>query len=252
MKHDDVDRRLRAALTPKRRDADPRLREELLTAHRRAYPNRKKWTVMTHKTWFRPVLAGVALTVLGIAACTAPTDYDVEMGKQVNIAFANPDKSLPDLESQFSEVRAYIDALPAVEGSGLMIECQPGGPSIARITVWGQNLDGDAFVADLEARFPFLQSADITLTPLEGTASGTLADRFGHDVFHVEVHGETAEEIRLQILEQLASQGLGGDPQVEVIDRPDGRREIRVEMQCEQGATKDAAEGCRTIEIKQN
>lgn len=190
---------------------------------------------MTHKIWFRPVVAGVALLILGIAACTAPTEYDVEMGKQVQIAFADPGKSLPDgslpdLEAQLAEVQAYIDALPVVEGSWFTIEAQPNGPVTAGITVWGQNLDGDALVADLEARFPFLQSADITLTPLEGTMQGTFVDRLGHDVFHVEVDGGTAEEIRMQILTELTRAGMSGEPEVEVIDRPDGQREVRIEM----------------------
>lgn len=190
---------------------------------------------MTHKIWFRPVVAGVALLILGIAACTAPTEYDVEMGKQVQIAFVDPGKSLPglslpELEAQLAEVQAYIDALPVVEGSWYTIEAQPDGPVTAGITVWGQNLDGDALVADLEARFPFLQSADITLTPLEGTMRGTFVDRLGHDVFHVEVAGETAEEIRMQILTELTRAGLSGEPEVEVIDGPDGRREVRIEM----------------------
>ncbi len=206
---------------------------------------------MTHKIWFRPVVAGFALLVLGIAACTAPTEYDVEMGKQMMIAFANPDKSV-DVLAQLNEVQAYIDALPAVEGSLYTIEGQPGGPDVARITVWGQNLDGDALVADLEARFPFLQSADITLTPLEGTMQGTFVDRIGHDVFHIEVDGETAEEVRMQILAELARAGMGGEPEVEVIDHPDGRREIRIEMDDVQGQDQDGAETGRTIEIQQN
>lgn len=251
MKHDDLDRQLRAALTPRRRDTDPRLREELLAGHRRAYPQRKRWNVMTHKIWFRPVVAGFALVALGIAACTAPTEYDVEMGKQLQIAFANQGKST-DLEAQLNEVQAYIDTLPVVEGSWFTIEAQPDGPVTAGITVWGQNLDGDSLVADLEARFPFLQSADIALTPLEGTMRGTFVDRLGHDVFHIEVQGETAEEIRMQILYELARRAPGSDPQVEVIDHPDGRREIKIEVDDAQGQDQDGAETGRTIEIQQN
>ena len=206
---------------------------------------------MTHKIWFRPVVAGFALVVLGIAACTAPTEYDVEMGKQVQIAFADPGKT-GDIEGQLNEVQAYIDALPEVEGSWFTIGVQPGGPVTAGITVWGQNLDGDALVADLEARFPFLQGADITLTPLAGTMHGTFADRLGHDVFHIEVDGETAEEIRMQILTELTRQQPGSDPQVEVVDHPDGRREIKIEMQDVQGQDQDDAGTSQTIEIQQN
>ncbi len=206
---------------------------------------------MTHKIWFRPVVAGFALLILGIAACTAPTEYDVEMGKQMQIAFSNPDKSV-DVEAQLNEVQAYIDALPVVDGSWYTIEAQPDGPVTAGITVWGQNLDGDALVADLEARFPFLQSADITLTPLEGTMQGTFVDRIGHDVFHIEVDGETAEEVRMQILTELTRRQLGGDPEVEVIDHPDGRREIKIEMDDVQGQDQDGTAGPKVIEIQQN
>ena len=40
---------------------------------------------MTRSLWMRPLLAGLALVVVGIAACTTPTEYDVEVGQRVRI-----------------------------------------------------------------------------------------------------------------------------------------------------------------------
>jgi hypothetical protein len=34
----------------------------------------------------------------------------------------------------------------------------------------------------------------------------------------------------MQILEEITRRDLGVDPEVEVIDHPDGRREVRIEM----------------------
>lgn len=190
---------------------------------------------MTRKIWFRPVLAAVGLVILGVAACTAPTEYEVEVGKQMSIAFADPGKSLPDLEAQIAEVQAYIDGLEAVDGCWFNIQARPDGPVNAEITMWGQRLDGEALRADLLARFPFLNDAEIAFTPLAGATHGTFADRLGHDLFHVEVSGGTAEEIRMQILEELTRQQLSGDADVEVTDGPDGRRQVRIEIKDVQG-----------------
>ena len=44
--------------------------------------------------WFRPLLACLSVLIIGVAACNAPTEYEVQMG-QMNAAMA------PDIETVF-------------------------------------------------------------------------------------------------------------------------------------------------------
>jgi len=98
------------------------------------------------------------------------------------------------------------------------------------VMAWGQDLDGDALVAELRRQVPELQEADISFESLTGTIEESFASKLKREIFQLEVDGATEEEIRAQILEQLAAQGVAeGDAQVEVIQQ-DGMTEIKVQV----------------------
>lgn len=251
MRDRELDTMLRRVHAPAAGD-DPRrdrLRAELVAAHRRRHPRKQRWNIMTHKTWFRPVVAGLALLVLGVAACTTPTEYDVQMGQQVTLGLDGADKAAS--EAMIQEVAAWLEGRDGVEGIMVGIEEIAGGPLTANMTVWGQGLDGAALQADLAVAFPALAEADVTVEALAGTVDGHLADAMGHALFGIEVSGETAEEVRLEILAQLAAEGFSGDARVEVIDEG-GERRINIELNDVQAADDAAAggEGERVIEVK--
>ena len=108
-----------------------------------------------------------------------------------------------------------------------------GGPKTIEVMAWGQDLDGDALVAELRRQVPELEDADIAFETLSGTIEESFASKMKREVFQMEVDGATEEEIRAQILAQLAEQGVAeGDAQVEVIQE-DGMTEIKVEIQQE-------------------
>ncbi len=231
MPHEDMDSRLRALFAARRPGRDTHrdeLRATLLAHHHRAYPQTKRWTIMTHRIWFRPTLAALAITVLGVAACNTPTSYDVKMGQRVAIAVDGPAKAA-DLEAQLNEVSAFVETLPDVDGVWASIDATPDGTTTAGLNVWGQSLDGTALQDALQQHFPFLADAAITITPLAGEAHGSMVDALGHTLFHAEVQGETAEEVRQNILRQLADQGFTGDARVEFIEG-DGHHTINVEL----------------------
>jgi len=252
MRDHDVDRtlrRLHATRPPGDGAHRRRLRDELLAAHRRRYPQRKGWTIMTHRIWFRPALIGVAVLALGIAACTTPTEYDVEVGQKMTISFADAAKS-GDVDALIEAVAAYAETLEGVEGLWVSVDETDGGEVTGELALWGQDLDPAALQAALAAQFPELADAAITVTPLEGPVQGSLAEALGHEVFAFEVDGETAEAVRLQILQQLAAQGFDGEAQVEVVDE-DGLRTINIDLedlQDQDGAGGDSL----VIELKQD
>ena len=206
---------------------------------------------MTHRMWFRPVAAMLALTVLGIVACTAPTEYEVEMGKQLNVSLDGLDKSV-DLEGRLEELSAWFEARADVEGVWVGIEELHEGPTRAELTVWGQGMDSAQLEADLRADFPDMADATIEITDLTGKARGSIAEAMGHDLFHLEVTGETAEEVRTSILEAMAAQGIEGDVHVHM-EEGDGHRTFTVDMEAEvpgeDGATAET-EDTMIIELK--
>lgn len=179
--------------------------------------------------WTRPALVAMILLALGIAACTVPTSYDVGMGQKLSISLADKGGSCADLEPTLREISTYLDGLPGVEQAGIAVRVM-GGETVIDLMIWGQELAAGDLAADLRARFPLLADAEIATEELAGTVRGSLAEAFGHAAFGLEVDAGTAEEARLQILQQLAAQGFGGDAQVEVVDDADGRRTIRVEL----------------------
>jgi hypothetical protein len=179
--------------------------------------------------WTRPALAVMILLALGIAACTVPTSYEVGMGQKLKITLADKSVAPGDLEPSIREITDYLDSLPGVEQAGVAVRIM-GEATTIELMVWGQDLAAGDLAADLRSRFPLLADAAITTEELAGTVRGSLAQAFGHAAFGLEIDAGTAEEARLQILQQLATQGFGGDAQVEVVDDADGRRTIRVEL----------------------
>ncbi len=249
MRNRDLDRMLREAHAAPPRPDDPDrdgLRARLVAEHRRAHPRNQRWKIMTHRIWFRPAVAMVAIAALGVAACTTPTEYEVPMGQQLSLAFSGAAKD--GAASLVEEVAAWVETRPGVEGVMVGLEERADGPLTGHLTVWGQDLDGERLQADLASRFGDLAGAEVTVKALEGTVEGNLAAAMGHAVFGLEVSGETAEEVRAGILAQLAAQGFGGEAQVEVIDA-DGQRTVNIELNDVQ--TGDAAgAGEVIIELK--
>ena len=156
-----------------------------------------------HTPWFRPVIASLALLVIGIAACNAPTQYDVEVGKKLTITFAGAAKAngdCVDFQAEIEPIVAFVDAWPGADDVIVNVSQVDGGPVTLALMVWGQGLDSDALQTALVEEFPILAEAEFAVETLEGSVDGNLGEAFGHAVFDFEVSGETAEEIRQQIL----------------------------------------------------
>lgn len=72
-----------------------------------------------------------------------------------------------------------------------------------------------------------MANAEIIFEPLTATINETFWDKWGRQVFNIEAEGASGEEIREQILQQLAEDGYTGDAQVEVISQ-DGLQDIKI------------------------
>jgi hypothetical protein len=176
----------------------------------------------------RFAFVGLALVMLGVGACTTSTTTEVDMGKKMTIGFSA--KADVDMISIDTGLANFLDTMPGIENVSVSIRETVDGPKIIEVMAWGQDLDGDALVAELRRQVPELQDADISFETLSGTIEESFASKLKREIFQIEVDGATEEEIRAQILAQLAEQGVAeGDAVVDVIQQ-DGMTEIKVKV----------------------
>ena len=209
------------------------LERRLVSEYRTIQSRKRRWLVMLNP-WNRVgrlALVGLTLIILGVGACSTSTTTEVDMGKKMTIGFsAQTDADMISVDTGLSN---FLDAQPGIENVSVSITEMCGGPKTIEVMAWGQDLDGDALVAELRRQVPELKDADIAYETLSGTIEESFASKLRREVFQIEVDGATEEEIRAQILAQLAEQGVAeGDAQVEVIQQ-DGQTEIKVEIQQE-------------------
>lgn len=212
------------------------LEDGLVSRYRTNQSHRRRWLVMLNP-WNRTArfaLVAVALMILGVGACTTSTTTEVDMGKKMTIGFTA--KADVDMISVDTSLSNFLDAQPGIENVSVSISQTVDGPMTLEVMAWGQDLDGDALVAELRRQVPELEGADISFETLSGTIEESFASKMKREIFQMEVDGATEEEIRAQILAQLAEQGVAeGDAKVDVIQQ-DGQTEIKVEV------TKDVEE----------
>ena len=176
----------------------------------------------------RFALVGLALILLGVGACSTSTTTEVDLGKKMTIGISA--KADVDMISLDTSLTGFLDTQPGIENVSVSISETVNGPKTIEVMAWGQDLDGDALVAELRRQVPELQDADISFETLNGTIEESIASKLKREIFQLEVDGATEEEIRAQILAQLAEQGVAeGDAVVEV-QMQDGQTEIKVEV----------------------
>jgi len=203
--------------------ADDDLENALLAEFRNLYPWHRRWLVMLnpYNKLTRLAFTCLALLVLGVAACTTPTSTEVDMGRQYTLQMASA-TGMPEagekMFDELGELEAYLDTRTDIDDFQVMIHETSEGSASIDLLVWGTELDGDSLLAELQERFGDLAGLQISVEPLTGTLEESIGSRMGRAVFDIEVSGATAEEIRQQILAELAAQGLDGDAQVEISD----------------------------------
>jgi hypothetical protein len=211
-------------------DHEQRLEAELLSRHERLYPHQEGWKMLfdPRVKAGRLVLTLVAVVALGIAACTVPTEYEADVGKTLDIHVAGSAKALPSP----NEMVALLDQADVADQVSVSISESPAGEADLHLMLWGQNVSSDRVIDLLRTQVPALAEALFSVDELQGTVRSSLAEKIGHDVFKIEVSGDTAEEIRQQILTQMAAQGIQGDAVVEIHEEGDQQRvEIQVESE---------------------
>jgi hypothetical protein len=235
----DIDRLLRRIHAPviEVPAADPKLERDTIArwSARHGQASRRGWFMRGASLRLAFAFAGLLLVIVG--ACVLPTSYEVPLGLSVEITSPAelPHAAIVEFvreRGDASEIEVFVrrhegHGEPAIERSEPQTQMQ--------IHMWDQDLAVGELEHELREAFPEeLRDATIVETPLEGELETIWGRRIAHRAFHVALREADIEQAREHLLIQLRAQGLTAEQVVvEVNDRPDGRREIRVEIERE-------------------
>jgi len=185
-------------------------------------------TTVNKKNVIRRAFFGAAIAAAAcIAACAAPVEVDLDVGRSITVAYASGE-GMPEPPAIAKAIEAQgpfdrVDVRGKVQNDETVVE----------VEVWGEKAANTSLEGPLAAAFPALASAKITETKLSGKTQSTLGKKIGHEFFDLDLtDAETAEEVRQKILADLAARGVEGEVNVQV-DDGDGKKKIRVEVRTE-------------------
>ena len=202
------------------------LESRLLAEHAVRFPARAPAGLRGFAAARRWALAGVGLGLATVGACQVPVDYEREFGASVTCEL--PPEAWP--EGQVDRIAHGLADELGAEGLALRVHHGDGEMMRFRVDLWGVEIDDDELIAALHSRASEIPVSACTRTPLAGTVHGTLGGRLGLRFLDLDLDHEDAESTRLQILEQLAQQGVEGDANVEIRQNDDGKREVQVRV----------------------
>ena len=206
------------------------LESRLVSRYRDRESRTRRWLMLLNP-WNRTArfaLVGLAMLVLGVGACTTSTITEVDMGKKMTIGFTA--KTEADIITIDTGLSNFLDTQPGIENVSVSLREEMGGATTIEVMAWGQNLDEEALAAEIRRQVPELEAADISFEALTGSFEESFASKLGREVFQIEIDGGTAEEIRAQIMAQLAADGMAEGAEVEVIQE-NGMTEIKVKVE---------------------
>jgi hypothetical protein len=237
MRPDRLDRILRDLTARPTRDAAPGRREletELLARHERTMSRERGFLMTTILK--RPVFAVLLLAVLGVGACTVPTETELEVGQR--LTYTLTDKAVM---SQVGDLVQFVIAQPGVDDVHIEEEATDDGPLVIDLVVWGRGFKIDTLVSRIGEAFPAMAKGHLETEVLSTDVKTSIAEKLGHDFLHLDLHVEgTNAEIRAQILEQIYESGFEGTADVDV-HTEDGVTTVDLEMTHEgvSGETED-------------
>lgn len=204
------------------------LEDDLMLRYRKIHSKKKRLISMLNpQTRFaRFAIAGLAMLLLGVGACSTQTTTEVEVGKQVSVkldgqlSVPNGEKSI-DINLRIQEVVDQFSTTDGIEEVNVNINQDGEGNLDLDIMLFGDDLDAETLTALLRASFPEMPDAKVLVEVIEGTIEESWAERLGREVFHFETDGGSDEEIRAQVLQQIYEQGFEGEAEVNVTTEGD-------------------------------
>ncbi len=152
------------------------LEGELMAAFGQLYPEQE--VVPMKRLWLRKALVvAAAAVVCGAAACVAPADVEVPVGRSISIQVADG-AELPEPEALMAAVRGEAKT---ERRARVMVRGRRGdGATTLTLDVWGDEVPEGDVAERIRAAFPALAGAEIREDVLAGTVHGTLGAKLGH------------------------------------------------------------------------
>lgn len=202
------------------------LEDKLLDEFQKRYPNPEAYK-MKRFGMRKALLVAVALMMLGIAACAAPADIEVDVGKRVSIELAAGTEPPEDPEAIVHIVRG--------SGTTMQVDMRmtmQDGKGVFEIEAWGNGLSKEPIADKIRAAVPALAKAEIHEEMLEWKVQGTLGEKLGHDWLNLDVIDESDVELaKEQVMKQLAERGVTGKVDVDVQNEGPGKRKVKVRVE---------------------
>ncbi len=187
----------------------------------------------------RLALAGVLGVALAVGACVMPAEYPVSLGYELEVTL--PVERWAELDHE--TLSRHLDAWPGVEHVEIRMQhvherTEARGRAAVdtdearmQLFVFGDALDPDALLADLQARFPVLEGAELRDVPLSGTVHGTFGGALSHRYLDVVIDRHGVEEAERQLLAALAAEGISTEStRVDIIEERGANGEHRIEV----------------------
>lgn len=222
MSRDEISRALGGTPPPENEVHRARLEGELLAAYDARHGTRAPRPL--HR-WARYATAATFVLCL-VTATQVPAEYKVEVGKRVELTF--PAGALPPRDFGERVAGTLRSGRERVVDVKVSVRRRPGGESLLRVDVWGDDFVPDAEVAARLRALPELQGREPAVQRLEGRVRDNLMGVLGHRFFRSGASPEEREAARIRLIEELRVRE-GGDAEVDVQVEDDGRR-MRVKV----------------------
>jgi hypothetical protein len=229
------DRKLRRLFEPPVKvDLTPpkALEENLMRRFDALYPGKESVRMTLKSLSVRKFLAAsAAVLILGAAACVAPVDMEVDMGRRVTIEYKQTEAS-PGVEQVAQAVRTTAENAKDVQVRAM----KKGQDIVVAMDIWGDNLPQGSLGDKIKAKIPSLENAKFQEEILTGQVRGTLGAKLGHDLLNLDVlDTDDVETARLKLMQQLAASGVQGKIDVQV-EGDGNERKVRVRVEQEECA----------------
>ena len=229
---------------------NPDLEADLLSRYRKLHPQNWRWLMLLNP-WNRTarfVLAGLALCVIVIGACSTETITEVDLGKQMKMDLAAVDEGADHAEGKFifehvfvyisqedmthkcKEISEALISQPGVENASVSFNRQGTGEVSLDIFALGDNVEAEQLVSQLKQTYPFLADASVTVSDLKTTIKESYASKIGRKMFSVELSGTDPETLRRQFLEQMEAQGYDGHAEM-IFENEGDHKTISIETE---------------------
>jgi len=188
----------------------------------------------------RFALAGVLGVAVAVGACVMPAEYPVALGYGFELEL--PAERWAELDPE--GIARHVQAATGVERIEVRVHRMQHervgeapiseGDMRLQLFVFGDAVDPDALLADLQASFPVLAGVELHDVPLSGTVHGTLGGELSHRFLDVTIDQHGVEEAERQVLAALVAEGIAAeDVTVDITEEHGEGGERRIEVRIE-------------------